>query len=439
MTRKVNGRRGLAALIAAGMLITGMTACASGGESAPEAKSESAAVESAAESAAASTAVNAESTPAEASAEEVVLAAGEAAVTGEGISLQGETAPTAYSEDVQAIVNLGTGSKISFTVPGEVDGEYDIYLDISRAFYPFGTTYLTAAVNDNPATTMPVYLKRTEKEDYSDLFEMETYLMKEAASLKEGDVITFTGLPGYEVQTETGMQSLMPAAFGGVTLKKAVPAEEQAVNSEDVLAGKTIGWLGSSVTYGMMSGGYSMTNAIEDGHEGTKCYNYSISGTTLANQQDSSYVERLKLIDPEKHFDLFIVQLSTNDAAKEMPLGEITEEKDRNALDDTTVAGAMEWIVSYVKETWNCPVMFYTGVYYENETYGKMVELVKQIEDKWEIGVIDLWNNEEMKALYGTDAIKEYMADDTHPTYKGYTEWWTPAFEASMSEYLKEQ
>ena len=165
MTRKVNGRRGLAALIAAGMLITGMTACASGGESAPEAKSEPAAVESAAESAAASTAVNAESTPAEASAEasaeEVVLAAGEAAVTGEGISLQGETAPTAYSEDVQAIVNLGTGSKISFTVPGEVDGEYDIYLDISRAFYPFGTTYLTTAVNDNPATTMPVYLKRT--------------------------------------------------------------------------------------------------------------------------------------------------------------------------------------------------------------------------------------------------------------------------------------
>lgn len=431
MTRIVNGRRGLAALMAAGMLITGMMACTSSGESAPEVKSESQAVESAAES----TAVNAESTP----AEEVVLKAGEAAVNGEGISLQGETAPTAYSEEVQAIVNLGTGSQIRFTVPGEVDGEYDIYLDISRAFYPFGTTYLTAAVNDNPATVMPVYLKRAEKEDYSDLFEMETYLMKEAASLKEGDVITFTGLSGYEVQTETGKQSLMPAAFGGVTLKKTAPAEELAVDSEDILAGKTIGWLGSSVTYGMMSGGYSMTNAIEDRHEGTKCYNYSISGTTLANQQDSSYVERLKLIDPEKHFDLFIVQLSTNDAAKEMPLGKITEEKDRSALDDTTVAGAMEWIVSYVKETWNCPVMFYTGVYYENETYGKMVELVKQVQDKWEIGVIDLWNNEEMKALYGTDAIKEYMADDTHPSYKGYTEWWTPAFEAGMSEYLKEQ
>ncbi len=66
----------------------------------------------------------------------------------------------------------------------------------------------------------------------------------------------------------------------------------------------------------------------------------------LTNTSDSSYVERMKEIDPNMDIDAFVVQLSTNDATNGMPLGEIS---DSDEYDDTTIVGAMETIISYVK------------------------------------------------------------------------------------------
>lgn len=79
--------------------------------------------------------------------------------------------------------------------------------------------------------------------------------------------------------------------------------------------GLNIIWLGSSVTYGAQSGGhYSMTDAIQDNHPGTVCEKYAISATTLVNEKEDSYVGRMKLISKDETPDLFVVQLSTNDA-----------------------------------------------------------------------------------------------------------------------------
>ena len=371
--------------------------------------------------------------------QEYILPVKDAQLTGQGITMEGQVVDTAFSEDINGIVNFGTGSTITYTVPEQVEGIFDIYLDISKSFFPFGTTVVSVAVNGGSPTVMPVYLKSCTEEDYSDLYVMESFLMKENESLRGGDTITITGLPGYEMEAEGSKTSLMPAAIGSLYLYSAETRDEeiaQEADPADPLSGINIAWLGSSVTYGMASGGYSMTNAIEDNHPSTRSYNYSICGTTLVNKSESSYVERLKQIDPQQHFDLFIVQLSTNDASEGMPFGEISADKDINSLDDTTIAGAIEYIIAYVTETWDCPVVFYTGTYYESEEYSQMVELLKQIQDKWDIGLINQWDNPGMKALYGTDQYKEYMADDIHPTYKGYVEWWTPVFEEYLSEYL---
>ena len=90
-------------------------------------------------------------------------------------------------------------------------------------------------------------------------------------------------------------------------------------------------------------------------------------------------------------------------------------------------------MIAFAKQTWNCPVVFYTGTYYESAAYASMVKLLLDIRDKWDIGVIDLWNDAEMTALYGTELYSKYMRDAIHPTAFGYKEWWAPKFK----EYIR--
>ncbi len=56
----------------------------------------------------------------------------------------------------------------------------------------------------------------------------------------------------------------------------------------------------------------------------------------------------------------------------------------------------MEYITVYAKQTWNCPVIFYTGTKYDSKQYQQMVDVLFELQDKYGIGVIDLWNDEEM-------------------------------------------
>ena len=66
-----------------------------------------------------------------------------------------------------------------------------------------------------------------------------------------------------------------------------------------------------------------------------------------------------------------------------------------------------------------------------------MISALLEIQEKWGIGVLDMFHNEEMTALYGTDQYYEYMGEDgIHPTRLGYTEWWGPQFEQYLSEYI---
>ena len=220
----------------------------------------------------------------------------------------------------------------------------------------------------------------------------------------------------------------------------SVPQENNADES-DPISGKTIVWLGSSVTFG--DNGYSMAETVAENHSAVSTYKYAISGTMLTNTSDSSYVERMKEIDPNMDIDAFVVQLSTNDATNGMPLGEIS---DSDEYDDTTIVGAMETIISYVKSTWDCPVVFYTGTYFESDEYQAMVDKLFELKDKWDIDVVDLWNNEKLKDMCLSGEINSYMKtkygtenepDPIHPNATGYKELWTPVFEETLSEILK--
>ena len=217
--------------------------------------------------------------------------------------------------------------------------------------------------------------------------------------------------------------------YGEYSLKNITMKEDSPIKY------KTVIFLGSSVTFGYGSLGVSFADYLEK-TDGIIAVKEAVSGTTLVDVKSNSYVSRMMTIDKNIQADAFVCQLSTNDATKEMPLGEISEGFDSNDFDTQTVAGAVEYIIAYAKETWDCPVVFYTQAKYDSEHYGKMMDLLLEIQKKWDITVIDLWNDEEINNI--TEEQKEiYLIDHIHPTKAGYKEWWLPKFQETLYNVIE--
>lgn len=209
----------------------------------------------------------------------------------------------------------------------------------------------------------------------------------------------------------------------------------KTVQTDSPINGKTVIFLGSSVTFGYGSIGVSFVEYLEKS-DGIIPVKEAVSGTTLADIKSSSYVSRLKNIDKTIKADAFVCQLSTNDATKNITLGEIADGTEPESFDTTTIAGAVEYIISYAKSTWNCPVVFYTQAKYDSENYGDMVSLLLEIQKKWNITVIDLWNNEKINNIT-EEQRKLYLTDNIHPTKAGYRDWWLPEFQKALREVIK--
>ncbi|MCR5584851.1 MAG: SGNH/GDSL hydrolase family protein [Lachnospiraceae bacterium] len=201
------------------------------------------------------------------------------------------------------------------------------------------------------------------------------------------------------------------------------------------MEGKTLCVLGSSVAYGASSSGDAVGEYFEK-RFGCKLVKEAVSGTTLADLDDSSYVSRLLNNVTEEKVDLFICQLSTNDATKNIKLGEISEGKNFSDFDKKTVIGAMEYIIRYAQTTWNCPVAFFTGSYYNSDNYAKMVEALKALSEKWDICVLNLYDDPEFNDL--TEEERSiYMSDDIHPKRAGYRDWWGPELERQLLVFME--
>ena len=236
---------------------------------------------------------------------------------------------------------------------------------------------------------------------------------------------------------------------------------ENSVKQEDsFLEGKTFFWLGSSITYGFGSKGESMADFIAK-RNGSCSYKSAISGTTLAeivyDKDDDnnpwkhlgrdeasleetaaqSYVKRLSEFPKEIRPDVFIIQVSTNDSQfPEEYQGKLSEGEE--VFDIHTTLGAMEYIVSYILKTWDCPVMFYTSPLLDSENYRAMVEATKRLCEKWSIDLLDM-NGDCAFNQKGRENYDLYMVDMVHPTRAGYLNWWTPVFEEKIREILEEK
>ena len=374
---------------------------------------------------------------------------------GKGVSFENKKAATAYDDAIGMIVNLAKDGEIIFTIPEGADGTYDLYLTVSKIMAQFTSQPFSFRINGGELFSVPMdcqvyadspaaYTKDGEEYNTGAFSDPGRFPILKNVTLKSGDTVTVLATYGAKAPNLKGM--VFPAV-GALTLAPAGSAvttgydftlkELQEQDPTDPLSGLNIIWVGSSVTYGAQSGGhYSMVDAIADRHPGTVCEKYAISATTLVNSDESSYVARLKRIPKDRIPDLVVVQLSTNDATTGKPFGEIAEGKDPATFDDATIAGAIETIIAYVQDTFHCPVVFYSGTYCVKEHYAEMVDLLLKIQEKWGIGVIDMFNNEEMTAVYGTDLYNTYMYDEVHPYRIGYTEWWTPVIEQGLIDFL---
>lgn len=179
------------------------------------------------------------------------------------------------------------------------------------------------------------------------------------------------------------------------------------------LQNKTILFLGSSVTYGSAAGGVSFADIMSESC-GANCIKEAVSGTTLADNDDSSYVARLKKADKNTRLDLFVCQLSTNDVSQ-------------SQIDIRKTKQAILFILDYVKNTFDCPILFYTGTYFENEKYAELIDFLYGLQKEYNFYILDLFHDEDMLSVSEED-YRRYMSDPIHPTLAGYKEWWTPKF-----------
>ena len=239
--------------------------------------------------------------------------------------------------------------------------------------------------------------------------------------------------------------------------------------ADSPLKDKVIYWLGSSVTYGSASNGQSMADYLsaltgcvskKDAVSGTTIFDDNASSDTGAN----SYTRRLvnsKTFDKNEKVDAFVCQISTNDARNDRlnKRGMITDEDVYESKDfnKATTLGGIEFIISYVTETWGCPVYFYSGSYFgdtgtrknsnpKGSEYSKLVDQVKEIAEKYNniqgfnVGVIDLYNDAEFNAVASDNYYSWCMSDSIHPKAAGYLQWWTPYFESYLSyEMMKSE
>ena len=246
-------------------------------------------------------------------------------------------------------------------------------------------------------------------------------------------------------------------------------ANDTAFNPINVMAndsslkGKTFYWLGSSVTYGHESEGFSMCEYVS-ALSGAKCFKDAESGTTLlcdnANIKsgEKSYTSRLtnsEIFNKETKIDGFICQISTNDCTpgNNSKRGVISE--DYENFDLKTTLGGVEYIISYVHKTWNCPIYFYSGAYFKDgkdqtkresnnppgSNYDSLVDDIKNIATKWnkiegyQINIIDLYHDVDFNNTASESYYNWAMKDPIHPKKAGYLQWWSPYFVSALEAF----
>lgn len=197
------------------------------------------------------------------------------------------------------------------------------------------------------------------------------------------------------------------------------------------LKGKNIVFLGASITEGSKVDHHSFVEPLAE----TLGFDYlkaSLAGSTMATVQETSYIYRLcEQLSKSYRGDLIVIQLSTNDIYKNIPMGKIEPGFDLNDFNTDTILGAVEFMIAYAKQTWSMNIAFYIVPNYENQQYASLIQSLYQLQSKWSFYILDprkALSKEHIEPIL----YKSYMADSMHPNASGYELWWKPWFENQL-------
>ena len=190
------------------------------------------------------------------------------------------------------------------------------------------------------------------------------------------------------------------------------------------LKGKKIYCLGSSVTYGYATQGVSFVEMLGKETEATYVKD-AVNGTTLAACYPDSYLIRGKN-GLKDGYDVCFCQLSTNDAVRHVPLGDVFSH------DEATTAGAITSLILFCKRLRIQP-MFFSSPKLGESDYSKTVELMHELAAYHQVPFLDLYSDKHIKAII---KMGDYMADDVHPTLLGYEKLFVPEMVKFLKRYI---
>ena len=283
--------------------------------------------------------------------------------------------------------------------------------------YAKKTGAYVVVVNNTMVEKQPVVIKKNNEITY--VHDLSEYLIAGENTVRiitadEHTAVTAKIVYGGAVETQIATDSTWSSSSVDVSLPEK----------------PTYYFLGSSVTYGSATNGISFVEKVAQ----TLGYNVvkeAVSGTTLVDKDASSYVSRLKTMSAQTSVNALIVQLSTNDVTQNLAFGSLSESYELGSFNTLTVIGAIEYIIAYAKQTWNCEVVFYTNPKYNNDRYNALINELYKVQQKWGIGIVDFYNYADMQTL-DSATLSSYKADDIHPNVAGY-EWMGRVF----SEYIQ--
>ena len=194
-----------------------------------------------------------------------------------------------------------------------------------------------------------------------------------------------------------------------------------ALKVRSVLNGKNMLFTGDSIAAGLKDG------ASLSGWCGRIARDYSMANGGLSAAKDTSLsngaVQIRKQISlySALQYDYVILQGGTSDAGKEVPIGTLSQDKDPDAFDQSTFAGALEaTIADAVKYFPNAKIGYITPYQSPNATVGKIndmadyVAMAKAVCQKWGISCLDLYNDAAVTAKLS------YYSDNIHLDAAGY-------------------
>ena len=238
--------------------------------------------------------------------------------------------------------------------------------------------------------------------------------------------------------------------IAAVIATTACSVGDKPETNDNLLDGKTVAFVGDSISYGTnYHGGYGkligeQSNMIVE--------NPSLGGATIArNVKWSADSEGYRpciidIVDGlEDSYDYIILEGGVNDFWNHVPLGELTADFG-GGYDENTMAGGLEsmfWIIreNHSESKTGFVIIHDPFTYDAEEGFAPYYEMMKAACDKWDIPYLDLYaqnNTETGVNVKDTEQRKLYFesndrpgGDGTHPNELGYqviyvdpmTEW----------------